>query len=131
MSDNEWSNFYIYIISCLFRYVHLQPNRFTCNEPGCDFSTRHKDTLLDHQVSSIMRKMIGMKTQHHQMIVSDLKTLHTGKKRWCCGTCGKEHRLRSGLYLCEKTHLGYKNFTFSYNKSNILSPQARLMAAPV
>ena len=32
------------------RYVHLQPNRFTCSEPGCDFSTRHKDTLLDHQV---------------------------------------------------------------------------------
>ena len=21
--------------------------------------------------------------------------MHTGTKRWCCGTCGKEHRLRS------------------------------------
>ena len=21
--------------------------------------------------------------------------VHTGSKRWCCGTCGKEHRLRS------------------------------------
>jgi len=68
------------------KYVHLQPNRFTCSEPGCDFSTRHKDTLLDHQ------------------------TLHTGRKRWCCGTCGKEHRLRSGLYLCEKTHLGQESW---------------------
>merc|ERR1712098_799442 len=66
------------------KYVHLKPNQFECEHPGCNFKTRHKDTLLDHQ------------------------TIHTGTKRWCCGTCGKEHRLRSGLYLCEKTHQGYE-----------------------
>ena len=64
------------------KYVHLQPSQFSCEEPGCGYTTRHKDTLLDHQ------------------------TMHTGEKRWCCGTCGKKHRLRSGLYLCEKTHQG-------------------------
>jgi len=68
------------------KYVHLKPNQFECEHPGCNFKTRHKDTLLDHQ------------------------TIHTGTKRWCCGTCGKEHRLRSGLYLCEKTHQGYDSW---------------------
>ena len=30
----------------------------------------------------------------------DHKTVHTGTKRWCCGTCGKEHRLRSVTVFC-------------------------------
>ena len=41
-----------------------------------------------------------------QDTLADHAAVHTGTKRWCCGTCGKEHRLRSGLYLCEKTHQG-------------------------
>ena len=48
----------------------------------------------------------GKKDNSQRRNVWSRQTLHTGRKRWCCGTCGKEHRLRSGLYLCEKTHLG-------------------------
>ena len=53
--------------NCILKHLIFYPR---CKYPGCDFKTRHKDTLLDHE------------------------TVHTGTKRWCCGTCGKEHRLR-------------------------------------
>ena len=49
----------------------------------------------------------------------DHKTVHTGTKRWCCGTCGKEHRLRS---VATRGNVGIITYSISIFQEWIPSP---------